>query len=143
MQTKVEERRCVGPAPAEAVAHTTGTGPGMCPQDREAVSVRVAAVDDNRQTEGVRKVQVPVLGMIENMSAFVCPHCGETTKVFGPGGAESEAARLGVPLLGSIPIDPRIATGGDAGTPIVSEIPDSPAAVAFLKVAGRLREALG
>ena len=102
----------------------------------------VALVDAAKGVGMFRKVQVPVLGMIENMSVFVCPHCGQETKIFGPGGAEKEAARLGVQLLGSIPIDPRIVTGGDAGTPIVRQIPDSPAAVAFLRVAERIRESL-
>jgi ATP-binding protein involved in chromosome partitioning len=102
----------------------------------------VALVDAAKGVGMFRKVQVPVLGMIENMSAFICPHCGKESEVFGPTGTEKEAARLGVPVLGSIPIDPRIATGGDAGTPIVREAPDSPAAVAFRRVAKRIREGL-
>ena len=71
-----------------------------------------------------------------------CPHCGKSTEIFGSSGTAREADRLGVPLLGSIPIDPRIAVGGDAGTPIVSEIPDSPAALAFEQVAKVIRDGL-
>lgn len=102
----------------------------------------VALVDASKGVTMFQKVNIPVIGMIENMSAFVCPHCGESTEVFGPSGTGSEAARLGVPMLGSIPIDPRVATGGDAGKPIIAEMPDSPAAKAFENVAKAIHERL-
>jgi ATP-binding protein involved in chromosome partitioning len=102
----------------------------------------VALVDAGKGVAMFQKVHVPVLGIIENMSTFVCPHCGETTDIFRSGGGQREAARVGVPLLGSIPIDPRIPVGGDLGQPIMEQAPNSPAGKAFMDVAQRLREAL-
>lgn len=82
-----------------------------------------------------QQVQVPILGIIENMSTFVCPHCGETTHIFKKGGGERSAGDLGLPFLGAIPIDPEVAEGGDDGVPIVVKNPRSPAAEAFFKIA--------
>src|SRR5262249_18483818 len=67
------------------------------------------------------QVRVPILGIVENMSFFVCPHCHERTDVFRHGGGERAAAELGVPFLGGVPLDPAIAKAGDAGNPIVGE----------------------
>jgi ATP-binding protein involved in chromosome partitioning len=89
------------------------------------------------------KVKVPILGIIENMSAFLCPHCGETTEIFRAGGGRREADRLGVPLLGEIPIDPRIPIGGDLGNPIVAQSPDSVPGRAFMAAAQALLAQLG
>jgi ATP-binding protein involved in chromosome partitioning len=72
-------------------------------------------------------LQVPIIGIIENMGTFVCPHCGQATDIFGSGGGARMAARLGVPFLGSVPIDPRLRDGGDNGQPIVAIDPDGPA----------------
>lgn len=72
-------------------------------------------------------LQVPILGIIENMGTFVCPHCGQPTEIFGSGGGARMAARLNVPFLGSVPIDPRLRDGGDNGKPIVTIDPDGPA----------------
>ena len=66
------------------------------------------------------------LGIIENMSHFICNHCGERTEIFDYGGGERAAETVGVPFLGRIPIDPAIRTGGDTGTPIVVSDPASP-----------------
>jgi len=86
------------------------------------------------------QVQVPILGIIENMSAFVCPHCGKTTEVFRHGGGRKAAEELGVPFLGEIPLDPAIAEAGDAGEPVVSTQAgqDSPSARAFLEIGEKL-----
>jgi ATP-binding protein involved in chromosome partitioning len=80
-------------------------------------------------------LQVPILGIIENMSTFVCPHCGQATDIFGSGGGARMAARLGVPFLGSVPIDPRIRDGSDNGKPIVVDAPDSPAGATLRLIA--------
>jgi ATP-binding protein involved in chromosome partitioning len=87
------------------------------------------------------------IGVIENMSWFLCPHCGEKTTIFGEGGGEETAKTLGVPLLGQIPLVPAIREGGDEGRPIVVSDPDSPAAIALrdaaLKIAQAMRTKVG
>ncbi len=85
-----------------------------------------------------QKVNVPLLGIVENMSYFVCGHCGERTEIFSHGGGERAAATLGVPFLGRVPIDPAIRAGGDTGHPIVVADPDSPQAAAFREIAGKI-----
>lgn len=78
------------------------------------------ALDDVRKCVGFcRKMELPVLGVIENMSGFVCPKCGETTGIFRPGGGEKLAAEMGVPFLGRVPLDPAVTESGDAGRPCV------------------------
>src|SRR6266540_1768190 len=84
------------------------------------------------------QTRLKVLGVIENMSYFVCPHCGEKTAIFGEGGGQLAADTLGVPLLGQIPLMPELREGGDTGVPIVASRPDSPAAVAFREAAREL-----
>ncbi|MBU1699899.1 MAG: Mrp/NBP35 family ATP-binding protein [Candidatus Eisenbacteria bacterium] len=91
----------------------------------------VALADAIRGITMFRKVEVPVLGLVENMSTFICPHCLKETPIFGSGGGRREAERLGVPLLAQIPIDPRIVEGGDTGHPLVVSYPDSPTARVF------------
>ena len=90
-----------------------------------------------------RKVNVPLLGIIENMSFFICGHCGERTEIFSHGGGERAAQKLGVPFLGRIPIDPAIRDGGDTGHPIVVANPASPQAAAFGEIAEKLVAELG
>jgi ATP-binding protein involved in chromosome partitioning len=90
-----------------------------------------------------RKVGVPVLGIVENMSYFSCPHCGNRTDVFGHGGGRREAARLDAPFLGEVPLDAAIRDGGDTGRPIVASDPTSTLSTAFLGVADKVLEALG
>jgi ATP-binding protein involved in chromosome partitioning len=102
----------------------------------------VAAGDALRGAKMFQRVAVPVLGIIENMSYFVCPHCGDKTAIFGSGGGKRLAEELGVPLLGEIPLYPAILEGGDRGEPIVVAEPQAPAAQALLGVAGRLRDLL-
>ena len=102
----------------------------------------VALIDAAKGVAMFEKVKIPILGIIENMSAFVCPHCGETTEIFRAGGGRREAERLGVPLLGEIPIDPRIPVGGDLGNPIVAQAPDSIPGRAFMSAAQALLDRL-
>jgi ATP-binding protein involved in chromosome partitioning len=87
------------------------------------------------------QVHQKVLGVVENMSYFVCPHCGEPTAIFGQGGGEEAARTLGVPLLGRIPLYPQVREGGDSGTPLVLSEPDSPAGEALLESARQLAKA--
>jgi ATP-binding protein involved in chromosome partitioning len=83
-----------------------------------------------------------VLGIVENMSTFVCPKCGEESHIFGHGGAEAEARRLGVPFLGAIPLDMEIRARSDSGEPVTATLPDSVHAKAFRAVAERTWEEL-
>ena len=103
----------------------------------------IALLDARRGLNMFQKVDVPVLGIIENMSYFTCPHCGERTEIFAHGGARVEAARLGTAFLGEIPLDMAIRETSDGGTPIVAAQPDSPHAAAYraiaLDVLSRLR----
>jgi ATP-binding protein involved in chromosome partitioning len=85
-----------------------------------------------------RQLNIPVLGVIENMSYFVCGHCDARTEIFGHGGGAKMAEDLSIPFLGEVPIDTRVRAGGDEGRPIVAEAPDAPAAKAFQEVAGRV-----
>ena len=91
--------------------------------------------------KGLRMFQpvgVPVLGVIENMNSFVCPHCGEATAIFSTGGGEEVARDLGLPFLGGVPLDPRVVAAGDEGEPTVVRDPDSPAASAYREIARRV-----
>ncbi len=102
----------------------------------------VALIDARKAATMFSKVNVPVLGLIENMSYFLCPSDGQRYDIFGSGGGEREAARLQVPLLGQIPIDIPTRESGDRGAPIVETAPDSPVAAAFVTIARALRENL-
>ena len=95
----------------------------------------VALIDARKGLAMFRKVNVPVLGIVENMSYFICRHCGEREEIFGHGGGKKTAEMLGVPFLGEIPIDPKVVVGGDTGEPIVVLEPSSPAAQAFVQLA--------
>jgi ATP-binding protein involved in chromosome partitioning len=90
-----------------------------------------------------QKVNVPLLGIVENMSYFVCGHCGERTEIFAHGGGERAAEKLGVPFLGRVPIDPAIREGGDTGRPLVIAHPESPQAKAFRDIAAKIMAQLG
>src|SRR3954449_5397680 len=95
----------------------------------------VALLDAGKALMMFKKLNVPVLGIVENMSTFVCPHCNEPTDLFGHGGAQAAAARYAVPFLGEIPLHLRIREGGDSGRPIVASEPNSPQADNFIQVA--------
>ncbi|MEM9292052.1 MAG: Mrp/NBP35 family ATP-binding protein [Acidobacteriota bacterium] len=95
----------------------------------------VALVDARKGFHMFRKVRVPILGIVENMSGFVCPKCGEATDIFKKGGAGRTAEDLGARLLGEIPLDPSIVRGGDSGEPIVVQQPEGAVAEAFRNIA--------
>ena len=84
------------------------------------------------------KVNVPVLGLIENMSYFCCPNCGHRADIFGHGGARKEAERLGIEFLGELPLKLAIRELADAGTPIVTARPETDEAVAYRRIAARV-----
>jgi ATP-binding protein involved in chromosome partitioning len=104
----------------------------------------VALLDVRKAISMFQRLNVPVLGIVENMSAFACPHCGQHTAIFGDTGGQRLAGEYGVPLLARLPLDPEIRVGGDEGTPITVRRPDSPQARAFRDLAtavtGRLNE---
>jgi ATP-binding protein involved in chromosome partitioning len=95
----------------------------------------VALIDARKGLAMFRKVNVPVIGIIENMATFICPHCGEATDIFKRGGGERTADLLGTAFLGSVPLDPKIVEGGDRGVPIVVAEPQGPHAEAFRHLA--------
>jgi ATP-binding protein involved in chromosome partitioning len=98
----------------------------------------IALIDARRGIAMFRKVQVPVLGIVENMSMFICPHCGHESPIFGHGGARATAEAQNEAFLGEIPLNPTIRETSDAGTPIVAASPDSAEARAFLLIAERV-----
>jgi ATP-binding protein involved in chromosome partitioning len=98
----------------------------------------VALLDAGKALMMFKKLNVPILGIVENMSTFVCPHCGDPTDLFGHGGAQAAAVRYAVPFLGEVPLHLRIREGGDSGRPIVATEPDSPQADNFMTVARNL-----
>jgi ATP-binding protein involved in chromosome partitioning len=102
----------------------------------------LALIDARRGIAMFRRVNVPVLGIVENMSTFICPHCGARSDIFGHGGARHEAERLGVPFLGEVPLALSIREKSDAGLPVVASEPDGPHAQAFHAIAARVREGL-
>jgi ATP-binding protein involved in chromosome partitioning len=95
----------------------------------------LALIDARRGIAMFKRVDVPVLGVVENMSYFLCPHCGQRSDIFGHGGAKHEAERLGVPFLGAVPLDMAIRETSDAGRPVVATDPDSPHAAAYRTIA--------
>jgi ATP-binding protein involved in chromosome partitioning len=98
----------------------------------------VATLDARKALRMFEKVQVPVLGLVENMAVHPCSQCGQVEHVFGEGGGERMAERYGVPLLGSLPLDAAIREQGDAGTPIVAAQPQSPVAAQWRALAARM-----
>jgi ATP-binding protein involved in chromosome partitioning len=102
----------------------------------------LALIDARRGVEMFRRVNVPVLGVIENMSYFICPKCNERHDIFGHGGAHTEADRLGVPFLGEVPLHMAIRETSDSGRPVVATDPDGPHAKVYREIAGRVRDQL-
>jgi len=102
----------------------------LAPNVRGAVIVTtpqdVAVMDALKAAKFIEKLDLPVLGVIENMSGMVCPHCNEVVNLFGSGGGKAAAADLGVPFLGAIPLDPAMVKAGDEGRPFISSHADSP-----------------
>lgn len=102
----------------------------------------LSLIDARRGLAMFRKVNVPVLGIVENMSYFQCPHCGTRSDIFGHGGARDEAEKLGVPFLGEIPLHMSIRATSDAGTPVVDSEPDGPHAQIYRDIGAKVREQL-
>jgi ATP-binding protein involved in chromosome partitioning len=102
----------------------------------------LALIDARRGISMFNQVKVPLIGVVENMSYFVCPHCGGRTDVFSHGGARAEAQKLGVPFLGEVPLDIAIRANSDDGRPVVASMPESPQANAFIDIARRVADTL-
>jgi ATP-binding protein involved in chromosome partitioning len=99
----------------------------------------LALIDARRGVAMFKRVNVPLLGVIENMSYFMCPQCGTRSDIFGHGGARHEAERLGVPFLGEVPLHIDIREKSDAGLPVVETDPDGPHAKSFRAIAEQVR----
>ena len=100
----------------------------------------LALIDARRGVAMFKRVNVPVLGVVENMSYFLCPSCGTRSDIFGHGGARKEAERLGVPFLGEVPLHMTIREKSDAGLPVVATEPDGPHAKIYREIAAKVRE---
>jgi len=102
----------------------------------------VSLLDVRKGLQMFKKMNVPLLGVVENMAGFACPHCQHVTPIFGEGGGQKLADEFGVPVLGSIPLELETRVGGDTGEPIVVARPDSPQAKAFGRVASAVADRL-
>src|SRR5438552_8450697 len=102
----------------------------------------LSLIDARRGLAMFKKVNVPVLGIVENMSYFQCPHCGTRSDIFGHGGARHEAERLAVPFLGEIPLHMSIRVTSDSGTPVVESEPDGPHAAVYRDIGAKVRDQL-
>ena len=102
----------------------------------------LALIDARKGLDMFRRVDVPVLGIVENMSYFLCPRCGERSEIFGHGGARAEAEKLGVPFLGEVPLDALLRERSDLGQPVVATAPDSLYAQIFRDMAARVWAAI-
>ena len=103
----------------------------------------LALIDARKGLKMFKNVDVPILGIIENMSTFVCPHCGETSDIFGHGGAQAEAAKLGVMFLGAVPLHMDIRKFSDEGTPVVVAEPDGKHAKIYKTIAMKVAALMG
>jgi ATP-binding protein involved in chromosome partitioning len=103
----------------------------------------IALLDARRGIAMFRKVEVPILGIVENMSYFLCPNCGHRADIFSHGGAHKEADTLGVPFLAEIPLEPAIREASDGGTPLVVSAPDSQSAALYRGLAEKVRAQIG
>eukprot|EP00698_Gefionella_okellyi_P002750 TRINITY_DN1261_c0_g1_i2.p1 TRINITY_DN1261_c0_g1~~TRINITY_DN1261_c0_g1_i2.p1 ORF type:complete len:200 (+),score=53.63 TRINITY_DN1261_c0_g1_i2:467-1066(+) len=102
----------------------------------------VALIDARRGANMFKQVDVPLFGLVENMSVFVCPCCSTKTHIFGDRGVQETAKKLGLDFLGDIPIDTRIREGADAGQPVIAALPESDSAKAYLAVAQQVLKKL-
>jgi ATP-binding protein involved in chromosome partitioning len=102
----------------------------------------LALIDARRGVAMFKRVDVPVLGVVENMSYFVCPQCGTRSDIFSHGGARHEAERLGVPFLGEVPLHIAIREKSDSGLPVVATEPDGEHARIYRDIAARVRDSL-
>ncbi len=113
---------------AQTITHVDGAIIVTTPQE-------VALLDSRKTVTFARKLNMPVRGIIENMSGFICPHCGERTDIFKTGGGEKAAQEMGVPFLGKIPLDPLFVAGGDSGAPYLDKHANSEMAKVFTDLA--------
>jgi len=97
----------------------------------------LALIDARKGLNMFKKVDIPVLGIIENMSLFICPKCGERSDIFGHGGARTEATKLDIPFLGGVPLDMEIRSSSDLGKPITAMEPESPVSQVFVEIAAK------
>jgi ATP-binding protein involved in chromosome partitioning len=102
----------------------------------------VALLDARKAMNMFEKVDINVLGMIENMSTFICPKCSEETAIFSTGGAEKESTERKIPFIGKIPIELNIRIGGDTGEPVVVTAPESKSAQVFIEIAKTLNQVI-
>lgn len=102
----------------------------------------LALIDARRAVAMFSKVEAPILGVIENMSYFLCPHCGGRSEIFAHGGARHDAEQMGVPFLGEAPLDMKVRETSDAGRPVVGAEPDSPQAAVYLNLAAKVKTLL-
>ena len=102
----------------------------------------LALIDARKGLNMFNKVSVPIIGIVENMSTFICPKCGERTDIFGHGGAEAEAKKLDVPFLGAVPLHMDIRSNSDSGTPVVDSDPTGPHAEIYKSIAAKVASAL-
>ena len=100
----------------------------------------VALADVHRGIAAFQKLEVPSWGLIENMSYFVCPGCAERTEIFGSGGGKKGSLKHNIPLLGHLPLDPKLCQSGESGTPIVTLEPEHLASVEFMRIAKQIIE---
>ena len=102
----------------------------------------VALTDSRKCVQFLRQLKIHILGIIENMSGFTCPHCGKNVDIFKTGGGEKAARELGIPFLGRIPVDPNIVEAGDKGVPFTELFAESPTAKKFAEIVEKIRNKL-
>lgn len=118
---------------AQLISNADGSVIVTTPQD-------VALLDSRKSVSFSNALELPVIGIVENMAGFVCPHCKETVNLFKIGGGEKAANELGVPFLGRVPIDPNVVDAGDDGMPLIADNGDSPASKAFEGIIDKILE---
>lgn len=118
---------------AQLISNADGSVIVTTPQD-------VALLDSRKSVSFSNALELPVLGIVENMAGFVCPHCNETVNLFKIGGGEKAANELGVPFLGRVPIDPNVVDAGDNGMPLIADNGSSPASKAFEGIIDKILE---
>jgi Mrp family chromosome partitioning ATPase len=104
---------------------------------------QVALSDARRTVNFSQQLQVPILGIIENMSGFICPHCGKQTNIFKSGGGEKAAQEMGLDFLGKLPIEPAVMEKSDSGTPFILENDDCETAISMNKICDKIAEKIG
>jgi Mrp family chromosome partitioning ATPase len=119
----------------QSIPELTGSVVVTTPQE-------VAILDSRKSINFSRQVKVPLLGIVENMSGFICPHCGESSDIFGAGGGEKAAAEMSAPFLGRIPIEPALMQAEDAGISYVKQAPESATSKAIMMIVDKIDSSL-